>query len=416
MSATQHRQRFDRSDWSILARAVLGVATSTIPIAIIPLGGFLKPLQSAFGWGRGDVSLAITAIALSMALAMPLAGRFIDRFGIVRPAFVSVCCFAAGLLALPWSITHGGLPGFYLCAIWIGAAGSACNSVAYVKILSARFDRSRGLALGIAMCGMSLGGAVAPGIAVVLIDRYGWAAGFYGLAALPIFIAAPIILSFAGSGRAVRPTATPPGQSDPSGMTWREAARTRGYWSMFLLFLAAALALHGLEIHLQPLLSDRGLSPEASVAALSALFLVSLIARICCGFLFDRMFAPYIGALCFCASAIGAAMLALPIPSSFQATVAIILIGVGTGSESDLLALLVSRYYGPRAFGQIYGSIFAAFMVGSAAGPYLVGALFDRFGSYGVALAWTAAALVLAAALLAVLPRFPRAPGPSPSH
>ena len=109
-------------------------------------------------------------------------------------------------------------------------------------------------------------------------------------------------------------------------------------------------------------------------------------------------------------------MLALPIPSSFQATVAIILIGVGTGSESDLLALLVSRYYGPRAFGQIYGSIFAAFMVGSAAGPYLVGALFDRFGSYGVALAWTAAALVLAAALLAVLPRFPRAPGPAPSH
>lgn len=415
MSAAKHSERFDRGDWSILVRAVLGVATSTIPVAIIPLGGFLKPLQSAFGWGRGDVSLAITAIALSMALAMPLAGRLIDRFGIVRPAFVSACCFAAGLLAMPWSIIHGGLPGLYLCAVWIGAAGSASSSVAYVKMLSARFDRSRGLALGIAMCGVSLGAAIAPGIAVFLINHYGWAAGFYGLAALPIFVAAPVILSFAGSGSAASPAGQLLAQSDLSGMTWREASRTRGYWSMFVLFLAAALALHGLEIHLQPLLSDRGLSPQASVAAFSALFVVSLAARICCGFLFDRIFAPYVGALCFFASAIGAVMLALPMASAFPAIAGIVLIGVGTGSESDLLALLVGRYYGPRAFGQIYGSIFAAFMIGSAVGPYLVGALFDRFGSYGFALGGTAAALVLATALLTALPRFPRAPTPSSS-
>ena len=39
------------------------------------------------------------------------------------------------------------------------------------------------------MSGMPLGGAVAPLIASYLIERYGWAAGFYGLSALPAVVA-----------------------------------------------------------------------------------------------------------------------------------------------------------------------------------------------------------------------------------
>jgi MFS family permease len=87
--------------------------------------------------------------------------------------------------------------------------------------------------------------------------------------------------------------------------------------------------------------------------------------------------------------------------------IAVALLGVGAGAEADLLGFLVSRYYGMRAFGQIYGWVFAAFLVGSAIGPYLLGAAFDILGSYGLALYLCAAALIVVIALLLLLPRFP---------
>lgn len=185
-----------------------------------------------------------------------------------------------------------------------------------------------------------------------------------------------------------------------------DAMKTRSFATMFLVFLVAALALHGIQIHLPALLSDRGVPQHLSVAALSVMFVVALIARVVCGFLFDRFFAPWIGALCFLVSAIGVAILILPGAPAAQVILAIVLFAVGTGAETDLLAFLVSRYYGNRAFAQIYGWLFAAFMVGSAIGPYLVGLAFDQARDYTTALAWSSAGLLLSTLLLASLPRF----------
>jgi len=62
------------------------------------------------------------------------------------------------------------------------------------------------------------------------------------------------------------------------------------------------------------------------------------------------------------------------------------LLGLGAGSESDVLGYLTGRYFGLKAFGQIYGLVFAGFMVGTAIGPYLFGLLFDL--SHAIASRW----------------------------
>jgi MFS family permease len=80
---------------------------------------------------------------------------------------------------------------------------------------------------------------------------------------------------------------------------------------------------------------------------------------------------------------------------------------MGAGAESDLLAMLVSRYFGLRSFGTIYGWICAAFMIGSAIGPWFLGIGFDSTGSYGSALMWCAGGLALTTVILMALPRFP---------
>jgi MFS family permease len=68
-----------------------------------------------------------------------------------------------------------------------------------------------------------------------------------------------------------------------------------------------------------------------------------------------------------------------------------------------MLAFLNSRYFGQRAFGQLYGYFFMAFALGGACGRFLGGYLFDQAGSYGPALIGAGVALVAAVVLLSRL-------------
>jgi hypothetical protein len=86
------------------------------------------------------------------------------------------------------------------------------------------------------------------------------------------------------------------------------------------------------------------------------------------------------------------------------------------GAEADLIAYLQSRYFGLRAFGQIYGYLFAVFTVGTGLGPFVMGAAYDATGSYRPALIAFVAVLVCAGWLLLRLPRSYPYPVQAPAH
>ena len=78
--------------------------------------------------------------------------------------------------------------------------------------------------------------------------------------------------------------------------------------------------------------------------------------------------------------------------------VAVILVGVG--AELDVMPYVVSRYFGLRAFGEIYSYTFAVFTLGGVIGPLLMGAGFDATGSYSLVLATFVMAALTAAGLM----------------
>jgi hypothetical protein len=57
------------------------------------------------------------------------------------------------------------------------------------------------------------------------------------------------------------------------------------------------------------------------------------------------------------------------------------------GAEVDIIAYLISRYFGLRSFGKIYSFAFGAFVLAGALGPLAMGTGFDLTGSYNVPLA-----------------------------
>jgi MFS family permease len=70
------------------------------------------------------------------------------------------------------------------------------------------------------------------------------------------------------------------------------------------------------------------------------------------------------------------------------------------------MAYLISRYFGLRHYGFLYGSIYAGFWVGIAGGPALAGRLFDQLGNYALTLLILCGLFVVGAVCALSLPRF----------
>jgi MFS family permease len=182
------------------------------------------------------------------------------------------------------------------------------------------------------------------------------------------------------------------------GVAAGEAARMGQFWVMAAVFFLAGAAINGANAHIVPLLTDRGMSPTAATAIFSVMGLSTLVGRPLIGLLLDRVFAPYVAVAFFLAPLVGFPLLAVgavPWPGIGAA-----LLGLALGAEIDLIAFLTTRYLGQSAFGEIYGYLFMAFVLGSSAGQFLGDVGFDRLGSYTPALIGYAGALLTAAVLV----------------
>lgn len=392
--------------WWMCAFSVLGVAVCSSPVALITVGLFIKPFGALYAWNRASVSLATSIGALALAASTPVAGRLIDRFG-VRPVLVgSLLGYGALLAAVPWAMHIGGLGGLYVLYVLIGALSAGSNTVAYARLLSGWFNRTRGLALGIGMSGIPLGMAITPPLAEYLIEHAGWPSAFVGLAALPLLVGLPLALFLLREAPAAPVVAAQPAVPLP-GITRQEAMRGRPFWTLLAIFLLFAAAMNGIEIHIVALLGDRGFPAMVGAWVLSLINIVAIGARVGAGYLFDRLFAPRVAALLFAMPLVSTLLLLLS-HAPPVAYVAAVLFGFGVGAESDLLAYLTGRYFGLRAYGELFGWIFGAFMVGTAMGPTLFGLSYYTYGNYGLPLTCSVGVFVLVCTLLASMPRYDR--------
>jgi MFS family permease len=154
-------------------------------------------------------------------------------------------------------------------------------------------------------------------------------------------------------------------------------------------------------MHMTAMLGDRGVSIESAALGSSLVGVAVLIGRVGTGYLLDRLFAPHLAAAFFGAAAFGIALLWLGAPS--VVFVGAFLVGLGLGAELDFIAYLTGRYFGLRAFGKIYSSIFAVFGFSGALGPLIMGVGFDRTGSYRAPLLFFFFATLLATVLMTQL-------------
>jgi MFS family permease len=155
--------------------------------------------------------------------------------------------------------------------------------------------------------------------------------------------------------------------------------------------------MNGALVHVVPMLIGRGVSADIAASSMAFAGVALIAGRLLAGYMLDRVFAPYVASVLFAIPLVGLIILFATTTSGY-ASVAVVLIGLGLGAEVDLIAFLLSRYLGLKSFGEIYGYLFASFMIGNAVGPYVMSLSFDMTGSYHVGLAILGVALVVGSA------------------
>lgn len=366
--------------WLVVLGSTLALTVGNGPIMQFTFGVFLKPLTEAFGIERGLGSLALTIGLLATALTLPAAGKLADLMGPKRLGLIAVVLFALGVAAA--GLLSGSIWIFMVLFALAGVAAAGQTPLVYLKAISARIDRRRGLALSIALTGVGIGSIVAPIIAQHSIDEFGWRGAYIGLAVILVIIALPSLLVFIPGKLAKAPAPASGSATEVApGLSPGEALRTGKFWLLVVCVFLGAAAANGTIAHVVPLLTDRGVSPEEAAGAMGVVGAAAIVGRLLGGYLIDRFWAPIISTVFF-AGMIAAIGILIFAESADEATIATVLLGLGLGVEADLVGFMVSRYLGTRAFGTLFGYAFASFMLGSSLGPIVMGAVFDGTGSY----------------------------------
>ena len=376
--------------WWVVFATVCGLVVGAGPINVFTFGVFLKPITEDLGLSRGAFSAALTFHATIAAVALPVIGWLVDRWGARRIMLPGLFLYALatasyGLLqASPLLLT-------FLIFGLTGLVGGVQSPIPYAAVITQWFDRERGLALGIGMAGVGLGVALMPQLAALLIGAVGWRLAYVGLAVAVLVVAYPPVFlllreppGFATRARSGRQRAAI--TADAPGVAAADALRSWVFWGLAIAFFLDVIAINGTLTHIVPLLTDRGVPRQLATAALSGTGFALIFGRMFSGWCLDRFWGPYVAIAFFVIPMIGIAIL-ISGAGGFAPFLGAIACGLGIGAEIDLMAFFTSRYFGLRDYAKLYGAMFGIFALGVGIGPVLSGASFDRFHSYTPAFA-----------------------------
>jgi len=382
-------------NWGVLAAATVGCGLGASSLPFYSFGTFIVPLTHQFGWTRGQMSAALVFMTLALAISSPVLGAAIDRFGVRRLGLIA--CPLLGLVFFALSGSTGSLPLFYASFAAISLFAGGTTPINYTRAVNEAFSAARGLALGIALAGLGLAAMVLPIFSSLVVTHLGWRAAYGAIGLLALCAWPALYLGLRGS-----PPRAQGWKSSSIGFTF---LRSRTFWTLAFCCFFVSAAFAGLVVHITPLLRDAGLSAGNAALYAALIGFGGIVGRLTVGVLVDRLFAPWVAAATFAASALGCVLLVTQ--GVAAAPIAIAIIGFSFGAEVDIISYLVARYFGMARYGVIYGVIYSCFAVGAAFGPLVGGAVFDATHSYANALWGAAAILAAGAAGFITLPRFP---------
>lgn len=387
---------------------VVGVVFVTMAICVnarTAFSLFFPPILDEFGWERGVTAGAFSFGFVVAAVLSPLLGRMMDRHGPRVVMEIGVVATAAGLLLAtfvgqPWHV-------YVTLGMLVGAGTTFTGYSGQALFLPNWFVRRRGLAMSIAFAGVGFGSIVMLPALQAFVERNGWRAGstLLGVTVLVVLVPLNLLLrrrpqeiGLAPDGDADTPAAAQARGANVvdaawAGIDWTlaRAIRTARFWWIAVAYFGALFSWYAVQVHQTRYLTEIGFSAQQAALALGVVSLAGVPGQIALGWLSDRIGREIvwaIGNLGFCMTYV--ALLLLPAYPNVALLYAMVIVqgAIGYGLTSVFGAIPAEIFEG-KQYGIIFGTLSLSALAGGALGPWFMGFVHDRAGSYTIAF-WVA--------------------------
>jgi MFS family permease len=391
--------------WVIVGVTLLAqfIALGTAFYSFSPL---IAHLETDLGATRAQITVAMSWLTLIGTLGGVPVGWLVDRGSIRRVMAIGAVLFAVGVLALAHVQTV-----WQLWLVYAGpiALGMAClGGVANARLLANWFSRRRGLALGLAIMGVSLSGIVVPVLMGELVAAFGWRGAARALVALPLLFA-PLLLLVVDdpASRGLYPDGLDRPPSTPQVVVrdpgFRSVASNPTTWLLSLCFALSLTVNGGIVVQVYEYARDLGLDRAAMGLAVAAMAAGGGIGKPVYGWLSDR-WSPRRALLLALGLMILGLVLFLRASSAPSLLTAGAIFGTGFAGLMPLQIALTAEIFGRDVLGRVLGLLGPAQLPFTMSVHPLMGWIHDTTGSYALAFQIFIGYCVLSGVILLLIP------------
>ncbi len=341
-------------------------------------GLYMQPMTADLGIGRETFAIAIAIQNLLYGISQPITGLIADRFGTARVLIGGAILYAIGLCLM--SVSSTGIELTLSAGLLIGASlGCSGFSIVFGVIGRSFPPEKRSVALGIAGAAGSFGQFAMLPYGQWLINQVGW---HQALIILGITVLVIIPLSSALVEDKKAQAASLHKQSVSEAL--REAAGHRGYTLLCLAYTVCGFQLLFIAVHFPAYLVDQKMTPETGMIGLALIGFFNMIGSYVWGWLGGKHTKKYLLSVLYLTRSVAIAVfISLPVtPMSVYVFAAVIgFLWLGT---VPLTGGLIAHVFGVKYLSTLTGIAFFFHQVGSFAGVWIGGYVFDTTGSYTI--------------------------------
>ena len=391
--------------WTIVGVTFLIGMTESGAVQNI-LSVFMKPMIAEFGWTRTAVTGSIAFGSICAGILSPFVGPLLDRHGPKMVAFWSILVMSAGLVSMALVTRIWQLYLFFGLGRMIAVG---VLSMVITVTVSNWFIRQRGRAMGVTWLGPRVGSVILPALLQFIILTLGWRMAWGVLGTLVFLISGvpawlflrrrPEDVGLLPDGVpqyseikqhdniATQPTSTKE-ISDPI-WTRAHAIRTREFWKLTFLHSLLPFIQAGINFHLFPFLTDKGLEEMTAVFVLSTIAGFGALGSVVWGYFSERYnIQKFLAANIFSNGLVFLLffwVVEYNAARNFGVVIIFVLAAIHGfihGGRHPIMDSVWGHFFGRDALGSIFSFASPFRFTANALGPIFAAYCFDLIGSY----------------------------------
>ena len=352
-------------------------------------GVFQIPIADGFGWLRSEFSLAIAIQNLAWGIGQPIFGAIAERVGDRKAIILGALMYAAGLILSSFAISPQAHQ-MYEILVGFGVAGTGFGVILAV-VGRASSDEHRSMSLAMATAAGSAGQVIGAPLAEYLLTLMSWQNVFIVFAAMILFTL--LSLPMMKSPKA----ATRQELEESMGEILVKALKDPSYTMIFLGFFSCGYQLAFVTAHFPAFVTElcgpimpggalhsMGITTTSALGAMaiSLVGFTNILGTLLAGYLGKRYTKKYLLSAIYAGRTVIAAWFIM----TPMTPTTVLIFSAAMGSlwlaTVPLTSGLIAHIYGLRYMGTLYGIVFFSHQLGSFAGVWLGGKMYDVYGDY----------------------------------